>query len=81
MGAVAVVDTDGRLVVDAAVTRRAGLLPGDTVSLEKVGESPEARQERLRAVFERWAGFGGRNLTMEQVIAEQREMRGHDDLG
>jgi hypothetical protein len=80
MGAVAVVDTDGRLVVDAAITREAGLLPGDAVSLEKVAETPEERQERLRIVFQRWAGFSGRNLSMDQIIAEQREMRGHDDL-
>ncbi|HZL26155.1 MAG TPA: hypothetical protein VFC39_06455 [Acidobacteriaceae bacterium] len=66
MGITAVVESDGRIIVDAVVTREVGLQPGDELLLNHVDDQIVLRRKRdPQAVFKRWSGFG-------QVARENR---------
>jgi hypothetical protein len=84
MSITAVVESDGRIIVDAVVTREVGLQPGDRVLLNHVDDQIVLSRKRdLQAVFERWSGFGqvGAGKSLVEIIAEERDLRGDDDLG
>jgi bifunctional DNA-binding transcriptional regulator/antitoxin component of YhaV-PrlF toxin-antitoxin module len=83
MSITAVVESDGRIIVDAVVTREVGLQPGDKVLLNHVDDQIVLSRKRdLQAVFERWSGFGqvGAGKSLEEIIAEERDLRGDNDL-
>jgi len=83
MKTVAIVEDDGRLTIEAEVVRQAGLHPGDRVEVE---ETPAGflvvRERDADSIFGRWAGIDRTSppRSMAELIAEIREMRGHDDL-
>ena len=79
MSITAVVESDGRIIVDAAVTREVGLQPGDKVLLNHVDDQIVlSRKHDLQAVFERWSGFGqvGAGKSLRDILAEERDLRG-----
>jgi len=78
MSITAVVESDGRIIVDAAVTREVGLQPGDKVLLNHVDDQIVLSRKRdLQAVFERWSGFGqvGAGKSLREIVAEERDLR------
>jgi bifunctional DNA-binding transcriptional regulator/antitoxin component of YhaV-PrlF toxin-antitoxin module len=84
MGVTAIVESDGRIVVDAVVTREVGLLRGDKVLLKQVDDQIVVSRERdLQGVFERWKGFRqvGAGKSLAEILKEERDLRGDDDLG
>jgi bifunctional DNA-binding transcriptional regulator/antitoxin component of YhaV-PrlF toxin-antitoxin module len=84
MSITAVVESDGRIIVDAVVTREVGLRPGDKVLLNHIDDQIVVTRKRdPQAVFERWSGFGqvGAGKSLGEIIAEERDLRGDDNLG
>lgn len=83
MRAIAQVESDGSLTIDAEVLRSAGFAPGDEIEVEPLGRKLLlAAARNLDSVFERYRGIGRLRppMSMQEIIAEQREMRGHDDF-
>jgi bifunctional DNA-binding transcriptional regulator/antitoxin component of YhaV-PrlF toxin-antitoxin module len=83
MKAFAQIESDGRLTIAAEVVRAAGLGPGDRVEMERFGGGLLVAAERsLDDVFARYAGTDRSRppMSIDEIVAEQRETRGHDDL-
>ena len=84
MKAIAQIEPDGRLTIDFEVMREAGFVPGERVELERRGDVLLVSRERnVDRVFANWGGLDRDRppMSLEEIVAEQREMRGHDDLG
>ncbi|HZL26285.1 MAG TPA: hypothetical protein VFC39_07120 [Acidobacteriaceae bacterium] len=78
MSITAVVESDGRIIVDAVVTREVGLQPGDELLLNHIDDQIVLTRKRdLQAVFERWSGFGqvGAGKSLREIVAEERDLR------
>lgn len=78
------IEADGRLTIDAEVLRAAGFEPGEAVELEMRHPGLLVLREKdLTDPFERWRGSDTTRppMSLDEIVAEQREMRGHDDLG
>ena len=83
MRAIAQIESDGRLTIAADVLSAAGFHPGDRVEVEPIsGRLLVAPERSVDDVFDRFAGIlrSQPPMSMDEIIAEQREMRGHDDL-
>jgi bifunctional DNA-binding transcriptional regulator/antitoxin component of YhaV-PrlF toxin-antitoxin module len=83
MKAIAQIEQDGRLLIDVQVLRDAGLVPGERVEISSVGDHLFVSRERsVENVFEQWRGTDRSRppMSLDEIIAEQREMRGYDDL-
>jgi bifunctional DNA-binding transcriptional regulator/antitoxin component of YhaV-PrlF toxin-antitoxin module len=83
MKAVAQIEQDGRLTIEAEVLRAAGFVPGDSVELAPMGPGLlVAPQRSVDRVFANWAGFARDRppMSLDEIVAEQRELRGHEDL-
>ncbi len=79
----AVVEQDGHLTIPADVLERAGFQPGDRVHVESATKRLViAPDVEVSDVFERWRGIDRTSppRSVEELEAEAREMRGHDDL-
>ena len=83
MKAIAQIEQDGRLMIDAEVLREAGFEPGELVEFAPMGPGlMVARRRSLDGVFSKWAGFDRNRppMSLDEIVAEQRELRGHEDL-
>jgi hypothetical protein len=83
MRAVAQIEQDGRLTIGADVLRDAGFVPGESVELALMGPGLMVAPHRtVERIFSKWGGFARDRppMSMDEIVAEQREIRGHDDL-
>jgi bifunctional DNA-binding transcriptional regulator/antitoxin component of YhaV-PrlF toxin-antitoxin module len=77
------IQDDGQLTIDAEILRRAGFQPGDRVEFTEAMDSLVVVRERdADKTFKKWAGLDRTRppMSVEEIVAEIREMRGHDDL-
>lgn len=84
MKATAEIEADGRLVIDGDVMRDAGFLPGDRIAMMATGRGLHLMAERnITSVFEEFRGIdGGRPpMSLDEIVAEQREMLGYYEVG
>ena len=83
MKANAQIGSDGRLTIEADVLREAGFVPGESVELASMGPGLMVDPRRgVDKVFSKWAGFDRSRppMSLDEIVAEQRELRGHEDL-
>jgi bifunctional DNA-binding transcriptional regulator/antitoxin component of YhaV-PrlF toxin-antitoxin module len=83
MKAVVQVEADGTLMIPADVLASVGLGPGERVELSGVsGNLVVAPERNVDSIFARWAGIDRSRppMSLDEIVAEQRELRGHDDL-
>jgi hypothetical protein len=83
MRAIAQIEKDGRLTIDAEVTREAGFMPGESVEVNAMGPGlVVAPCLSMDSALERWRWIDRSRppMSLDVIVAEQREMRGHDDL-
>jgi AbrB family looped-hinge helix DNA binding protein len=71
----------GTLTIPPEIRRRLGIEAGDTVVFEVTETGVQLLSEDASDPFERYQGIWreGEGKTLEEIIAEQREMRGWDE--
>jgi AbrB family looped-hinge helix DNA binding protein len=72
---------DGAITIPPEIRRRLGIEPGDKVVFETSETGVQLLSEDASDPFERYRGIWreGAGKTIEEIIAEQREMRGWDE--
>ena len=77
----ATLSEDGTVTIPKEIRRRLGLEAGDTVVFEVSETGVQLLSEEASDPFERYQGIWreGEGKTIEEIIAEQREMRGWDE--
>ena len=74
------VTSKGQITIPREVRRLLRLQPGDNVVFEIDGAGVHLRAPRPTSAFAKYAGIWreGEGLTVEEINAQIREMRGHD---
>jgi hypothetical protein len=83
MKAIAQIEPDGRLTIDAETIRKAGFAPGESVELASMGPGlMVAPCHSVDSVFSKWAGFDRSRppMSLDEIVAEQRDLRGATDF-
>ena len=72
---------DGTITIPQEIRRRLGIEPGDKVVFEVSESGVQLLSEEESDPFARYRGMWreGEGKTLEEIIAEQREMRGWDE--
>lgn len=83
MGLKAKVTSKGQLTIPKEVRRALGIREGDSLlfDLDEEGEEVRVRVERKPVSFADYAGAWreGKGMSIEEVNAYVRDLRGHDD--
>ncbi len=74
------VTSKGQITIPREIRRLLRLQAGDTVVFEVDGDGVHLRAPRPTSAFAKWAGIWreGEGLSIDEINAQIREMRGHE---